>query len=346
MRPATLPRSDSWSPRCSGSRVTMVMVAGCRQWREAGVGERELGRSLLQGVGRKGSSKSCSGGGEEWGVGGHGSGAPRPGGWAPPCLPSAHLPCQPPRHSRSHLVPWLTTQVTHSTWGVSGPRRHTEASRWGWGAQGAPRGEGVSSIWRRQTGGTWTSLDQGREGDTEGPLSWHWSPPASSASNPGPWAWGSRIHWHCLTGRVKRPLGPWLSLGWVPKYISSIPWMSLPSPVPWQASCRPQRKDSTLKVADTAFLSSPDSYRGPLHPLPWATLATFHSLQFSHRALPSLPPGLRPFRYPPPKHHFLGNSCIGLMDPSLHPWGPHEPLLCSIPHSCHVLIRCLSFPLD
>lgn len=80
----------------------MVMVAVCPQWREAGVGERELGRSLLQGMGQKGSSKLTWRGGCELG-GGLGGGAAPPG--AHPCLPSAHLPYQPPWHSRSHLFP-------------------------------------------------------------------------------------------------------------------------------------------------------------------------------------------------------------------------------------------------
>ena len=69
----------------------MVMVAGSRWRREVGVGERELGRSLLQRMGPKGSSEELG-----WGCG-------RGGGAAPTCLASlagAHGPTSTPDSPR------------------------------------------------------------------------------------------------------------------------------------------------------------------------------------------------------------------------------------------------------
>lgn len=129
-----------------------MVMAAARQWREAGVGERGLGRSLLQGLGPKGSSKS-SGVRWEWRVGGgRGGGAAPPGGWAPACQAPTCLASLAGTHVLTSSPTSPRRWVTHSPWGVSGARRHTEASRWGWEPGWAPTGEGAgSSIWRRQT---------------------------------------------------------------------------------------------------------------------------------------------------------------------------------------------------
>lgn len=128
----------------------MVMVAVCPQWREAGVGERELGRSLLQGMGQKGSSKLTWRGGCELGGGALGAGL----------LPQEHTPaCQAPTCLTSlpgiHVLTSFPDSprrwVTHCAWGVSGAGAVHRSLSLGLGCLVGSKGEGVvSSIWRRQ----------------------------------------------------------------------------------------------------------------------------------------------------------------------------------------------------
>lgn len=86
----------------------MVMVAVCPQWREAGMGERELGRSLLQGMGQKGSSKLTWHGGCEWG-----------GPWGQGCSPrSTPLPAKrPPALPASPAFTFSPLSLTHHAGG-------------------------------------------------------------------------------------------------------------------------------------------------------------------------------------------------------------------------------------
>ena len=98
----------SWRRRSHGDGAVCWQPAqGEGGW---GRGEREPGRGILQGMGPKGSLQRLLRGGPL----GRGCSPPHPQLREAGPLSSAHLLFQPPQHSRSHLFPWLTTQVGDS----------------------------------------------------------------------------------------------------------------------------------------------------------------------------------------------------------------------------------------